>query len=80
MAQKDQTTNRSPDSWRDVSYRFYALLVVSGALGYAILAKLLVFVVRGIRYSRSSTSVNTAQVRQAALEALLLKASKEKMK
>jgi hypothetical protein len=76
---QDQKTNTSSEPRNDLPYRFYALLVLGGAVSYAILAKLLGSALRTMRHSGPSSSVNTPEVRQAALEALLLKASKEKI-
>jgi len=75
---QDQTTNSSSEPRTDAGYRFYALLVLGGAFGYALLAKVLGSAVRAMRNSRPASAVNTPQVRQAALEALLLKGSKDK--
>jgi len=74
---QDQTT-RNSESRRDGRYRFYVLLVLGGALVYGILAKLLGSALRRLRYSKASNSNNTPEVRQAALELLLIKASKKK--
>ena len=68
---QDQTTKKSSEPPPAVPYKFYASLVLSGALGYAILSKLLGAALTATRYSRASSTFNTAEVRQAALEALL---------
>ena len=68
---QDQTTKKSSEPPPDVPYRFYASLVLSGALGYAILSKLLGAALKATRYARPSSALNTIEVRQAALEALL---------
>ena len=78
VERQDQTTNSSSEPRTDAGYRFYALLVLGGAFGYALLAKVLGSAVRAMRNSRPASAVNTPQVRQAALEALLLKGSKDK--
>jgi hypothetical protein len=78
LDQQDQTTKSGADSPRDVPYRLYALLLVCGALGYSILSKLLISTVRALPSPRYPESVNTEEVRKAALEALLLKSSKKK--
>ena len=75
---QDQTTTTNSESRRDVPYRFYVLLVLGGALVYGILAKLLGSALRRLRYSKASSGDDTTEVRQAALELLLLKASKKK--
>ncbi len=75
---QDQTTTTNSESRRDVPYRFYVLLVLGGALVYGIFAKLLGSALRRWRYSKASSSDNTSEVRQAALELLLIKASKKK--
>jgi len=74
---QDQTT-RNSESRRYGPYRFYVLLVLGGALVYGIFAKLLGSALRRWRYSKASSSDNTSEVRQAALELLLIKASKKK--
>jgi hypothetical protein len=63
------------DSHRRV-YLFYALLVLSGAIGSSILSRLMGSV-RSIEFSRSSLPENRQQIRQAALQALLEKASRK---
>ncbi len=75
---QDQTTNKSAEPRNIVSYKFYALLILGGALGYAILSYLLAAAVRAKRDSRPPSTVNPPEVRQAALELLLLKAEKKK--
>ena len=75
---QDQTTTTNSESRRDAPYRFYVLLVLSGALVYGILAKLLGSALRRLRHSKASSGDNITEVRQAALELLLLKASKKK--
>jgi len=75
---QDQTTTTNSESRRDAAYRFYVLLVLSGALVYGILAKLLGSALRRLRYSKASSGDDTTEVRQAALELLLMKASKKK--
>src|SRR5437762_2079035 len=75
---QNQTTTTNSESRRDAAYRFYVLLVLSGALVYGILAKLLGSALRRLRYSKASSGDDTTEVRQAALELLLLKASKKK--
>ena len=75
---QDQTTTTNSESRRDAPYRFYVLLLLSGALVYGILAKLLGSALRRLRYSKASSGDDTTEVRQAALELLLLKASKKK--
>jgi hypothetical protein len=77
LEQQDQTTRRSSDSTRDVPYRFYILLVISGAVGYSILSKLVSSTVPAMRSSRYPESANAEEVRKAALEALLLKSAKK---
>jgi len=64
----------SPSKGR-VPYGFYALLVLSGAVASSILSKLLAPVMRG---SRPPVHENTPEVRQAALQALLLKNERKK--
>lgn len=64
------------DSHRRV-YLFYALLVLSGAIGSSILSRLMGSV-RSVEFSRPSLPENRQQIRQAALQALLEKASKAK--
>jgi hypothetical protein len=63
----------SSDSQRPVPYGFYALLVLSGAIGSLILSKLLI---PAMRVSRPPVHENTPEGRQAALQALLLKNEK----
>jgi len=75
---QDQTTTTNSESRRDAPYRFYVLLLLSGALVYGILAKLLGSALRRLRHSKASSGDNITEVRQAALELLLLKASKKK--
>ena len=75
---QDQTTATNSESRRDGRYRFYVLLVLGGALVYGILAKLLGSALRRLRYSKASSGDDTPGVRQAALELLLIKASKKK--
>jgi hypothetical protein len=60
-----------------VPYGLYALLIISGAVASVILSKL-VGAVRSVQFSRPSAVHNTPQVRQAALQALLLKESKKR--
>ena len=63
------------DSHRRV-YLFYALLVLSGAIGSSILTRLMGSV-RSVEFSRPSLPENRQQIRQAALQALLEKASRK---
>jgi hypothetical protein len=65
----------SSDSRRQVPYSFYALLILSGAIASLILSKLLA---PATRVSRPPERENTAEARQAALQALLLKTEKKK--
>jgi len=58
-----------------VPYGFYALLVLSGAVASSILSRLLAPVMRG---SRAPVHGNAPKVRQAALQALLLKSERKK--
>jgi hypothetical protein len=60
-----------------VPYGFYVLLIISGAVGFSILSKL-VGAMRSVQFSRSPTIRNTPEIRQAALQALLLKESKKR--
>src|SRR5262249_46479238 len=78
QAGRQDQTARNSESRRDRPYRFYVLLVLGGALVYGILAKFLGSALRRLRYSKASNSNNTPEVRQAALELLLIKASKKK--
>jgi hypothetical protein len=79
LEQQNQTTREEgSNSEHDIPYTLYALLVMSGAVGYWILSKLLSSIAGGMRSSGTVTSTNTDEVRKAALEELLLKSSKEK--
>ena len=69
---------KGSDSSRDVPYRFYVLLVLSGAVGYSILSRLLRSTARTMRSSTPPSSANAEEVRKAALEALRLKSEKKK--
>jgi hypothetical protein len=78
LEQQNQTTSSAPDSTHDVSYRFYVLLVLGGAVGYWILSKLLTSIAAAMRSSRYAGNTSGDEVRKAALELLLLKSSKKK--
>jgi hypothetical protein len=76
--QLGQTTRTGSVDRREVPFRLYALLVLSGAVGYAISSKLLSSIGRAIRSSSYTRNTSTEEARKAALEALLLKSSKKK--
>jgi hypothetical protein len=65
----------SPESQSHVPYGWYVLIFLSGAAASLILSKL---ITPATRVSRPADPENTPQVRQAALQALLLKAEKKK--
>jgi hypothetical protein len=72
-----ETTVTEPNSNQRASrvpYVFYALLVLSGAVGSSILSKVLGAALR----SRPAVRGNSPEVRQAALQALLMKAEKKR--
>ncbi len=71
----EDSTQPDSDSQPHVPYAFYALLVLSGAIGSLILSKLLT---PATRVSRPPLQENTPQMRQTALQELLLKAEKKK--
>jgi hypothetical protein len=65
----------SSDVPRQVPYGFYALLILSGAVSSLILSKLLA---PAMRVPKPPVGENTPEMRQAALQTLLLKAEKRK--
>jgi hypothetical protein len=60
-----------------IPYRLYALLILAGAIGSLMLSWLFTSV-RSVKFWRSPGSYNTPEIRQAALQALLLKESKKR--
>jgi hypothetical protein len=74
-AQAESSIEPSSDSQRHIPYGFYALLVLGGGVSSLILSKLLS---PAQRVSRPLIRENTAEMRQAALQSLLLKAEKKK--
>jgi hypothetical protein len=71
----DSSIKPSSDSQGQIPYGFYAFLVLSGAVSSLILSKLLT---PALRVSRPRLRDNTPELRQAALQSLLLKAEKKK--
>jgi hypothetical protein len=71
----ESSIKSSSDAQHQVPYGFYALLVLGGAVSSLILSKLLT---PAMRVSRPPLVENTPEMRQAALQTLLLKAEKKK--
>jgi hypothetical protein len=73
--EQEPASQSNPDHRaNNVPYMFYALLVLSGAVGSSILSKVFGATMR----SRPALRENTPEVRQAALQALLMKAEKKR--
>lgn len=77
LAQMDIPPKDNPTPRPSVPYGFYALLVLAGAVGSSILARL-AGAFRSSQFSRPPALQNTAQIRQHALEKLLRKADKKR--
>jgi hypothetical protein len=77
LAQMEETPQRTSVPKPGVPYGLYTLLIIGGAVGSSILSRLF-SAVRSVPFSRPPSSYNTPEVRQAALQALLLKDSKKR--
>lgn len=66
------------DPQRATPYALYALLVLSGIFASTAFSKVLLPLFRSMRYARPPSVENASATRQAALEALLLKAAKKR--
>jgi hypothetical protein len=77
LAQMEEPPEKSSIPKPGVPYGLYALLIIGGAVASSILSRLF-SAVRSVQFSRPSTVRNTPEVRQAALQALLLKESKKR--
>jgi hypothetical protein len=77
LAQIEEPPQRGSIPKPGVPYGLYALLVVGGAVGSLILSWLF-GAVRSVQFPRRPSTYNTPEVRQAALQALLLKESKKR--
>jgi hypothetical protein len=76
LAQMEEPPQKGSVPKPVVPYGLYALLVVGGVVGSSILSRLF-SAVRSAQFSRPAVQ-NTPEVRQAALQALLLKESKKR--
>jgi len=77
LAPMEELPQRASSPRPGVPYGLYALLLIAGAVGSSILSRVF-SAVRSVQFSRAPSGYNTPEVRQAALQALLMKESKKR--